>query len=199
MSTIAAIIGRILLAAIFVVSGIGKFMDIAGTEAMITAAGLPGGLAIPAGAFEILAGLALALGLATRLVSTLLFGFVALATAFFHNRFNDPAQMIMALKNLAIMGGLLMVFAHSQMWWSWDSMRRERKSFHAVRSVERERDENAIEAERRIHEAELRAARAEGRAEAVQGAGAVPVVADQTVIDSDGDGVPETRTRRWWQ
>ncbi len=197
MSTIAAVIGRILLAVIFVVSGIGKFMDVAGTEAMITGVGLPGGLAIPAGAFEILAGLALALGLATRLASLALFVFVGLTTLFFHHQFTDPLQMTMALKNLAIMGGMLMVFAHSQMWWSWDTMRRERQSYRAVRNVERERDETALEAERRVHEAELRAARAEGRAEAVQGA--VPVAVDRTVIDTNGDGVPETRRRRWWQ
>lgn len=196
MSTIAAIIGRVLLAAIFVVSGIGKFMDVAGTEAIITGAGLPGGLAIPAGAFEILAGLALALGLATRLVSLALFVFVGLATLFFHHRFTDPMQLTQALKNLAIMGGMLLVFAHSQMWWSWDSMRRERQSARMVRDVERERDETTLEAERRVHQAELRAARAEGRAETVQGA--VPVDADRTVI-FDRDAVTETPRRRWWQ
>ncbi|MFM5893621.1 MAG: DoxX family protein [Novosphingobium sp.] len=197
MSTIAAIIGRVLLAVIFVISGIGKFMDVSGTEAMITGVGLPGGLAIPTGAFEILAGLALGLGLATRLVSILLFVFIGLATLFFHHKFADPMQLAQALKNLAIMGGMLMVFAHSQMWWSWDSMRRERQSQHAVRNVERERDETTLDAERRIHEAELRAARAEGRAEAVQGG--APVAADRPVIDADRDGIPETRLRRWWQ
>lgn len=197
MSTIAAVIGRVLLAVIFVVSGIGKFMDVAGTEAMITGVGLPGGLAIPAGAFEILAGLALALGLATRLVSVLLFVFVGLATLFFHHKFTDPLQLAQVLKNLAIMGGMLMVFAHSQMWWSWDSMRRERQGARAVRDVERERDETTLEAERRVHEAELRAARAEGRADAVQGV--VPVTAERPAINPDGDGLPETRRRRWWQ
>ncbi|MFM5918278.1 MAG: DoxX family protein [Novosphingobium sp.] len=197
MSTIAAIIGRVLLAVIFVVSGIGKFMDVAGTEAMMTGVGLPSGLAIPAGAFEILAGLALSLGLATRLVSLALFVFVGLATLFFHHQFSDPMQMIQALKNLAIMGGMLLVFAYSQMWWSWDTMRRERESLHAVRHVERERDETALEAERRIHEAELRAARAEGRAEAVQGT--VPVDAGRRMVDVDGDGVADVPKRRWWQ
>jgi len=197
MSTIAAIIGRILLAVLFVVSGIGKFMDVSSSEAAITGVGLPGGLAIPTGAFEVLAGLALGLGLATRLVSLLLFVFVGLATLFFHHQFTDPAQLSQALKNLAIMGGLLLTFAYSQMWWSWDSMRRERHNARAIRDVERERDETTLDAERRIHEAELRAARAEGRAEAVQGT--VAADTDRRLVDVDGDGVPEPRRRRWWE
>jgi putative oxidoreductase len=164
---------------------------------VITGVGLPPGLAIPTGVFEILAGLTLGLGLATRLVSLLLFVFVAFSILFFHNRFTDPMQLTQALKNLAIMGGMLLVFAHSQMWWSWDTMRRERQSARTVRDVERDRDETKLEAERRIHEAELRAARAEGRAEVVQGT--VPVDAGTRFADVDGDGVPEPRRRRWWQ
>ncbi|HVR89790.1 MAG TPA: DoxX family protein [Novosphingobium sp.] len=156
MSTIAAVIGRILLAAIFLVSGAGKILDPAGTEAMMTGAGLPAGFAIPTGIFEILAGLCLAIGLMTRLTAVLLFGFVALATLLFHNRINEPLQMAMALKNLAIMGGLLLVFAHSQMWWSYDAMRRTRKGELATRS-----------ADDRARDAELRAARAEGAAAAL--------------------------------
>lgn len=178
MSTIAAVIGRILLSLIFVVSGISKLFDVAGTEAMLVGAGLSGGLAVAVGLFEIVAGLCLALGLMTRLVSLLLIGFTALTILFFHSRFTDPVQSTMALKNLAIMGGLFLVFAHSQIWYGWDAMRRKR------------RDEIAAhDAEVRAHEAEVRAARAEGRAE----------VAGETAIvtDPDGDGMPETGKRRW--
>ena len=156
MSTIAAVIGRILLAAIFLVSGAGKILDPAGTEAMMTGAGLPAGFAVPTGIFEIAAGLCLAIGLMTRLTAVLLFGFVALATLLFHNRINEPLQMAMALKNFAIMGGLLLVFAHSQMWWSYDAMRRTRKGELATR-----------DADDRARDAELRAARAEGAAAAL--------------------------------
>jgi putative oxidoreductase len=197
MSTIAAVIGRVLIALLFVVSGAGKLLNVAGTEAMITGVGLPAGLAIPTGILEILAGLALGLGLATRLVSLLLFVFIGFSILFFHNRFTDPMQLTQALKNLAIMGGMLLVFAHSQMWWSWDSMRRERRTAHALRDGERRVDETTLEAERSVHAAELRAARAEARAEAVQGA--VPVDGRRVVADVDGDGVPEPRRRRWWE
>lgn len=177
MSTIAAVIGRILLSLIFIISGISKLFDVAGTEAMLVSAGLAGGLAVAVGLFEIVTGLCLALGLMTRLVSLLLIGFTALTILFFHSRFTDPAQSTMALKNLAIMGGLFLVFAHSQIWYGWDAMRRRR------------REEIAHDAEVRAHEAEVRAARAEGRAEAT----------GETVVvsDVDGDGIPETRKRRW--
>lgn len=171
MSTIAAVIGRILLAIIFLVSGAGKILDPAGTEAMIQGVGMPAGLAIPAGIFEIVAGLCLAIGLMTRLTAVLLFGFVALTTLLFHNRFTDPMQAAMALKNLAIMGGLLLVFAHSQMWWSYDSMRRTRKGELATH-----------DADERAREAELRAARAEGAASALTDSrAAAPVVTPQVV------------------
>ncbi|WP_296677399.1 DoxX family protein [Novosphingobium sp.] len=185
MSTIAAVIGRILIAAIFIVSGAGKLMNPAMVESMITGAGLPPGLALPTGAFEVLAGLALALGVMTRLTAILLFGFTALATLFFHRNVADPMQITLALKNLSIMGGLLLVFAHSQMWWSWDRMRNARKGEMAT-----------LAAQQRAHDAELRAARAEGMAEAVRTGRVDPAV---TVTDTNGDGVPEVRKRRWWE
>lgn len=184
MSTLAAVIGRIFLATIFIVSGLGKLMAPAGVEQMIVGAGLPSGLALPVAAFEVLAGLALALGVMTRLSAILLFAFVALTILFFHNRLTDPVQQAMALKNLAIMGGLLLVFAHSQMWWSWDRMRAQRKGESA-----------AFDAERRAHEAELRAARAEGVAEGAR-TGRVDPATPQ--VDRDGDGVPDRR-RSWFR
>lgn len=179
MSTISAAIGRILLAVIFILSGAGKLMNPAVYETMITGAGMPAGLAIPAGAFEVLAGLALAFGLMTRLAAVLLVAFVALATVLFHNRLTDPVQQAQALKNLAIMGGLLLVFAHSQMRWSWDTMRRDRRS-------ERER----LEAESRVRDAELRAARAEGK---IEGARSVPSGQGVHLTDVDRDDLPEVR------
>jgi putative oxidoreductase len=110
---------------------------------MLNGAGLPANLALPTGIFELVAGLLLAIGLMSRLVAALLFAFVALTTVMFHNQITDPMQATQALKNLAMMGGLLMVIAYGQMRWSYDHWR--------------ERD--------RLRKAELRAARAEGRAE----------------------------------
>ncbi|HYD24764.1 MAG TPA: DoxX family protein [Croceibacterium sp.] len=170
MSMIAAVIGRLLLAAMFIVSGLQKLADPGPTAQMLGATNLPASLALPTGVFELVAGLLLAIGLMTRLVSILLAGFVALTIFFFHNDFADPLQGTLALKNVAIIGGLLMTFAYGQMRGSYDHMRARRK----------------------IYDAELRAARAEGRAD---GATAVP----RTVVaDADGDGVPEARPKRRW-
>lgn len=165
MSAIAAFMGRLLLALLFVLAGIPKIIDPSGAAAMLQSANLPGGLAQPVGVFEVVAGLLLALGFMTRLVSILLFGFTLLTVFFFHNQFGDPMQAAQALKNVAIAGGLLMVFAYGHMYWGYDRMRAQRKGERA-----------AAEAEARAHEAELKAARAEGRAEALG------------TPDRDGDG-----------
>ena len=185
MNVIAAFVGRILLSLIFIVSGISKLFDPATTEAMITGAGLPAGLAIPTGVFELVGGLAIALGFMTRIFSILLAGFCLVTILFFHREFTDQMQAAMAMKNLAIAGGLLCLFAHSQMRWSYDSMRLTRRAEIA------ERDGAA-----KVHEAELRAASAEARADGLRTApvAAAPVVA-APVIDRDRDGVDDRAQR----
>ena len=186
MNMIAAAIGRILLSLIFIVSGASKLFDPATFEAMIIGAGLPPGLAIPVGIFELVAGLAIALGFMTRLASILLAGFSLITALFFHRNFADPAQAAMAMKNVAIAGGLLCLFAHSQMRWSYDSMRLTRKAEIAER--------DGVE---KAHEAELRAAAAEARAETLRTApvevapiAAAPLAAVQT-HDRNRDGIDD--------
>ena len=127
MSSIAAVIGRILIALLFVVSGITKLLDPGPAAAMLSAANLSPALAFPAALFEIVLGLALALGMATRLSALLLAGFTVLTILFFHNQFNDPAQLPVILLHVALVGGLLGVFAHRQIWWSLDALRRRRR------------------------------------------------------------------------
>jgi putative oxidoreductase len=180
MSTIAAVIGRLLLALMFIVSGLQKIADPGPTAQMLAGTNLPANLALPTGVFEVVAGLLLAIGLMTRLTAIVLFVFVGLTIFFFHNDFADPLQGTLALKNLAIMGGLLMTFAYGQVRGTVDYMRERRKRY----------------------DAELRAARAEGR---VEGATAAPrpvvagAAATGTVVtDVDGDGVPEVRPKRRW-
>lgn len=154
MSTLFAVVGRIMIAVLFVAMGAGILYQPDQFDALIRSVGMPGGLAIPIGVFEVLGGLFLAIGLMTRLVAVLLFALVALIALFFHRNAADPGQLAMLLADFAIMGGLLMVVAHSQMWWSFDMMRAERRGERA-----------ALGAEERAHAAELRAAHAEGAAE----------------------------------
>lgn len=167
MATLAAIIGRLCIAVLFVLAGIGKLSDPAGTAQYIASATkLSPSLAVPTGVFEIVAGLLLGLGVATRLVAVVLAGFVALATLLFHSQVTDPMQAQAALKNLAIFGGLLMVFAYGQVSWRVSTWK-----------------ERA-----RRHDAELAAARAEGRADAAAPARGGWFSRRRTVADrTDGD------------
>lgn len=167
MSAIASFLGRLMLALLFVLAGLGKIIDPSGAQQMLQSVGLQPWLATPTGIFELVAGLCLALGVMTRLSAILLFGFTLLTTLFFHRNMIDPMQQTMALKNIAIAGGLLLVFAYGQMHWSYDRMRLRRRG-----------EIDTADANARAHEAELRAARAEGRAEAVG------------VPDRNGDGHP---------
>ena len=186
MNYIAAFIGRILLALLFVYSGAMKLFNPAAAEGMLAQVGLPAGLAIPVGIFEIVAALCLILGFMTRLAAILLAGYVALTIVFFNHDFATMQGMIAALMHLAIIGGLLCLFAHSQMRWSYDSMRLTRKAEIAHR-----------DAGEKVHDAELRAARAEAEAEALRSAPvapapAAPVVVDRAPrIDRDRDGIDD--------
>jgi putative oxidoreductase len=127
MSTIAAVIGRVFISVIFIVSGVQKLLDPAPVGQMLAATNLPASFALPTGAFELIAGLMLAVGLLTRLVAILLAGFCLVTIFFFHNQFADPTQAAMALKNLAMAGGLLAVFAYGQVRGTLDAVREERK------------------------------------------------------------------------
>jgi putative oxidoreductase len=106
-------IGRVLLAAIFVMSGIGKIMAPAATIGYIQSAGLPFASAalVAAIAVELGGGLMLALGIKTRLVAIGLALFSVITGLAFHSAIGDQNQMIHLLKNFAMAGGLLQVVA----------------------------------------------------------------------------------------
>jgi putative oxidoreductase len=112
-TTVIPVIGRILLATIFVLSGFGKLMAPAATIGYIESSGLPFatlGLAI-AIAVELGGGLLLAAGYKTRLVAAVLAGFSIVTGLAFHHAIGDQNQMIHLLKNFAMAGGLLQVAA----------------------------------------------------------------------------------------
>lgn len=108
--------GRILLALIFIMSGIGKIPDFANTADYMASRGMPLVTLLLVGAiiFELLGGLLVATGFKARLGAILLIIFLVPASLIFHNFWAYPeeqqkVQMIMFMKNLAIMGGLLIV------------------------------------------------------------------------------------------
>ena len=178
MTTLLAFVGRLMIALLFLVSGANKLMDLAGTNAMIEAVGLPGGLAVLAGLFEIVAGLMLVFGVVTRTTAVLLAGFCLVSAFFFHNNLADPMQAAMLLKNIAIAGGLLCLTALDTARWSYDAMRARRQAEIA-----------RLKAENRAHDAEVRAARAEGAAAAMPSA-----LGGGTVVTPEGS---VARRRRW--
>ncbi|MXO90681.1 DoxX family protein [Pontixanthobacter aquaemixtae] len=108
-----ALVARILLAILFILAGFNKATDPAGTIGYISSVGLPLPQLVYAGtvAVELLGGLALLFGFKARLAGLALGLFSIVAALIFHNDFADQMQMTMFLKNLAIGGGMLMVFA----------------------------------------------------------------------------------------
>jgi putative oxidoreductase len=108
-----ALTGRLLLAAIFVISGLGKIADPAGTIGYITSVGLPAPSASYALALvvEVVGGLLLAVGYRTRAVAVLLAAFSVVSALIFHHALGDQNQLFHFLKNLAMAGGLLQVAA----------------------------------------------------------------------------------------
>lgn len=120
-------VGRILLAAIFVISGWGKLMDVSGTAGYIASKGLPLSqvLAWVAVVIELLGGLMLVVGFKARVAAVVIFLFTLVVTVVFHPWWADPSQQIQFLKNLAVMGGLLYVAAHGAGRFAIDRQERE--------------------------------------------------------------------------
>jgi putative oxidoreductase len=103
--------GRLLLAMMFVMSGISKISAYAGTQGYMEAMGVPGQLLPLVIALEVLGGVAIILGWKTRIVALALAGFSLLSAALFHANFGDQMQMIMFMKNLSIAGAFLLLVA----------------------------------------------------------------------------------------
>jgi len=105
-----ALLGRILLAQIFIFTGIGKMIgDAAGIITYMESYGVSGLLFWPSSLFETVAGVAILIGFQTRLTALLLAGFCLLTTLLFHMDISDNMQMGLFLRNIAMAGGLLMV------------------------------------------------------------------------------------------
>jgi len=103
------LIGRLLIAAPFLLSGVGKIAAYDRVVGMISAAGLP---LAPLGwliaiVVEVGGGLLMITGFRVRLAAYVMAAFTLAAAVFFHRNFSDPNQMIHFLKNVVILGALL--------------------------------------------------------------------------------------------
>lgn len=102
---------RALLAAIFILSGYNKIVGYAGTQQYMAANGVPDILLPLVILVELGGGLLILVGFQTRLAAILLAGFTLVAAVLFHSKFGDRNQMIHFMKNLAIAGGFLSLYA----------------------------------------------------------------------------------------
>lgn len=106
------LLGRILLAHIFLLAGLNKITGYSGTQGYMEAMGVPGVLLPLVIVLEIGGALALIAGWQTRLAAYALALFSIVAALLFHNNLGDQIQMILFMKNWAIAGGLLVLAAN---------------------------------------------------------------------------------------
>lgn len=130
-----ALIGRLLLALLFLPAGISKIGGFAGTVGYIASKGLPmpSVAAVIAIVVEVGGSLALIAGFGTRWAALALAAFTFVASFFFHNYWSmAPAQVmvqqLMFFKNIAVVGGLLVLAAHGAGAWSLDAKRGAERS-----------------------------------------------------------------------
>ena len=107
------LVGRLLLALMFILAGFGKLADVSGTAAYIASAGLPFPtlLAVAVGLVELLVA-----GLAVRWFGLALAVFTMMASVIFHAYWAAPADQafivqLLFMKNLSVAGGLLLISA----------------------------------------------------------------------------------------
>ena len=114
MRSYVPLLARVLLGLIFVMSGFSKMTGFESTQQYMASHGIPFTAVFLVGAIvvEVLGGLSIILGLWARAGAAALVLFLIPATLIFHTEFGQRTQMIMFLKNLSIMGGLLLLMVH---------------------------------------------------------------------------------------
>ena len=120
LKALLSIVGRLLLCAIFALSAVGnKIPNFEGVVALMGQAGVPQPKIMLVGAivFLIVGSLSVVLGLRARFGAFLLLVFLVLATYYFHNFWDMEGQpraseMINFMKNLALMGAMVVIIAN---------------------------------------------------------------------------------------
>lgn len=112
LNSLAAPVGRILIALIFLLSGISKLSAYEGTQGYMEAMGIPGGLLPLTILFEVGFSLAIIIGFKTRIAALALAGFSLVTAVMFHSALGDQIQFIMFMKNIGLAGGFLFLVAH---------------------------------------------------------------------------------------
>ena len=112
LAEISKPLGRLLVAQVFLILGYRKIIHYDATAVWMESFGISGSLLPLVIVVEIFGSLGLILGWKTRVCAILLCGYCFLTAVLFHVNFSDPMQQIAFMKNIALSGGLLYVFAH---------------------------------------------------------------------------------------
>jgi putative oxidoreductase len=128
MNNAINLIGRLLLAALFLPAGLSKLSGFEGTVGYIDSVGLPlpAVAAAAALALEILGSVALIVGFQTRIAAAVLALFTLVASVFFHAFWAAApeqafVQQLLFFKNIGVIGGLLVLASSGAGAWSIDS------------------------------------------------------------------------------
>ena len=121
MNKLMTPIARILIAHIFLLAGLSKITDYAGTQAYMEAMGVSGMTLPLVIALEVVGALALIVGYQTRWAALALAGFSIVAAILFHGNVADQMQMILFMKNISIAGGLMLLAAQGAGHFSLDN------------------------------------------------------------------------------
>jgi len=122
------LVGRILLALIFVFAAIGKIADYHGTAMYMAAYGIPTGVLPLVIAIELLGGLAVMVGLWTRWAALILAVFSIVAIAIFHHTFGTMSEQIITLAELSFTGGLIGLAVHGPKCLSLDAWMKKKSA-----------------------------------------------------------------------
>jgi len=106
---IVEVFGRILLSTLFLIEGVKKFFSQDETIMYMEYYGVPEVLFFPALIIEIVFPLLLIIGYKTRFSASVMALFTLTVAIIFHTNFNNDAQLIIFLKDIAIAGGFLIV------------------------------------------------------------------------------------------
>ena len=123
LQILAAPVGRVLLASLFLLAGLQKIGAYEGTAGYMASQGVPGALLPLVIGLEVLGAAAVIVGWQTRAVALLLAGFSLASAVLFHFKPDDALQMTMFLKNVSIAGGFLLLVAHGAGAYSLDHRR----------------------------------------------------------------------------
>ena len=123
----AALVGRLLLAAIFLHEAYAKLTAYSAAVAYSEAFGVPGQLLPLAIAVELGCGLLVIIGYQTRIAALLLAGFCVVTALMFHVKLGVRNELLHFEKDFAIAGGFLVLFAHGAGAWSIDALREAKK------------------------------------------------------------------------